>query len=328
MGPPDDLPGPADAGRAWAAPEAPAAGPSTLPAGPPTVASPPLGPAAPGPVGEDDATIRLPVPLRPMTLGELLDGGFAVLRAAPRTVLGLAAVFIVPVQMVVAFLNRNALEDLDRLIDEVVANPGTQTNSSVGSTWASVISFVGTSLGQTLIAGGLAIMIVAWYSGSQPTLAELLRSVIRRAPVLAVAWLFVHLLEVAGLFTLGIGSVVAMTFFLVTAPAIAVEGIGPFKGMGRASRLAGRRFWFVLGFGLLSGLVALTLGSVLALLPQFLGLLLGPDYGWIVLGVGGIITQLVTTTIVGASATLLYLDLRIRLEGLDLAWAADRHLPQ
>jgi hypothetical protein len=31
---------------------------------------------------------------------------------------------------------------------------------------------------------------------------------------------------------------------------------------------------------------------------------------------------------VGASTALLYLDLRIRQEGLDLAWAADRHLPQ
>ncbi|MET0826273.1 MAG: hypothetical protein ABWZ89_07140, partial [Acidimicrobiales bacterium] len=96
----------------------------------------------------------------------------------------------------------------------------------------------------------------------------------------------------------------------------------------RASKLAARRFWFVLGFAVLSGLVASTLGQVLGLLPQFLGLLLGPDLGWIALGVGAIITQMVATTVVGASTALLYLDLRIRQEGLDLAWAADRHLPQ
>ena len=39
------------------------------------------------------------------------------------------------------------------------------------------------------------------------------------------------------------------------------------------------------------------------------------------------IYALTATTVVGASTALLYLDLRIRLEGLDLAWAADRHLP-
>jgi len=321
VGPPDDLPGPVDAGRDWVAPEA---APSGLPAGPPSVAPPsaPVASAAPG----VDTAVELPVPLRPMTMGDLLDGGFNVLRAEAKTVLALAAVFVVPVQLLVAFLNRNALEDLDRLIEESVATGSSTT--SIGSSWGTLISTVGTSLGQTLIAGGLAIMVVAWYSGSRPGLGDILRSLWGRAFPLTVGWLFVHLAEVAGALALGFGALVAMTFFLVTAPTIAVEGVGPFAGMGRAARLAGRRFWFVLGFGLLSGLVAATLGQVLALAPQFLGLVLGPDLGWIALGVGAILTQLVSTTVVGASTALLYLDLRIRLEGLDLAWGAETHLPQ
>ena len=288
----------------------------------PTPRPGPVAPAAPG----AEAGIRLPVPLRPMTMGDLLDGGFNVLRAEARTVLALAAVFVVPVQLVVAYLNRNALEDLDRLIEETVAT-GSST-SSIGSGWAAVVSTVGTSLGQTLIAAGLAIMVVAWYAGSRPGLGDILRSLRGRAFALSVAWFFVHLLELVGSLAIGVGTLVAMAFYLVTAPTIAVEGLGPFAGMGRAARLAGRRFWFVLGFGLLSGLVASTLGQVLGLLPQLLGVLLGPDLGWIALGVGGILTQMVSTTVVGASTALLYLDLRIRLEGLDLAWAADTHLPQ
>lgn len=296
-----------------------------MPAVPPTVAAPPSGPVAPAAPGVD-AAIRLPVPLRPMTMGDLLDGGFNVLRAEARTVLALAAVFVVPVQLLVAFLNRDALEDLDRLIEETVATGSSPTN--VGSGWAAFISTVGPSLGQTLIGAGLAAMVVAWYAGTRLGLGDLLRTLRGRALALCVAWFFVHLIELAGILALGLGSLVAMAFYIVTAPAIAVEGLGPFAGMGRAARLAGRRFWFVLGFGLLSGLVASTLGQVLGLLPQFLGLLLGPDLGWIALGVGAILTQLVSTTVVGASTALLYLDLRIRLEGLDLAWRAETHLPQ
>jgi hypothetical protein len=98
--------------------------------------------------------------------------------------------------------------------------------------------------------------------------------------------------------------------------------------MARSSALTSRRFWPVLGFALLSGFVASILGQVLGLLPQLLGLVLGPDIGWVALGVGSIIAQLVGTTVVGASTALLYLDLRIRREGLDLAWAADRQLPE
>jgi hypothetical protein len=228
---------------------------------------------------------------------------------------------------VVAFLNRDALEDLGRLIDEAVANTGTSP-SATGNAWGSIIAAVGSSLGQTFIAGGLAIMIVAWYGGHRPGLREVLTALRGRLPALGLAWLVIHLMEIAGAVSLGLGTLVVMAFFLVAAPAIAVEGLGPFAGMGRASRLAGRRFWFLLGFALLSGLVASTLGQVLGLLPQLLGLVLGPDLGWIALGVGSIITQLVATTVVGASTALAYLDLRIRLEGLDLAWSADRHLPE
>jgi hypothetical protein len=319
VGPPDDAQDADDAGRAWVAPE------ST-----PTGTAPPIPTPAAIPVVDDEGDegpVRLPVPLRPMTMGDLLDGGFNVLRIDPRTVLGLAAVFIVPVQLLVAFLNRNALEDLERLFEEAVASTGTNPTATVGSTWGSIISAVGASLGQALVGAGLALLVVAWYAGGRPDLGDVLRGLRARWPAVVWAWLLIHLIELAGSISAGIGSVVAMVFFIATAPAIAVEGISGTAAMGRSARLAGKRFWFVLGFALLSGLVASTLGQVLGLLPQTLGLVLGPDLGWIALGVGNIITQLVTTTIVGAATVLLYLDLRIRQEGMDLAWAADRHLP-
>jgi hypothetical protein len=91
--------------------------------------------------------------------------------------------------------------------------------------------------------------------------------------------------------------------------------------------MAGRRFWFLLGFAILSGLVAGAVGQILAVLPQLLGLLIGPDFGWVAYGVGSIVSTMLASIVVGASTALAYLDLRIRLEGMDLAWAADRDLP-
>ena len=327
MGPPDELARPDDGDRAWVAPEAV-----------PTIESPPITTVAPILATHDtevataaapgvDDEVRLPVPLRPMTMGDLLDGGFNVLRARPRIVLGLAAVFVVPVQVVVAWFNRHALEDLETLLDQTLSNAGARPEGGVGNPWASVLGTIGTSVGQALIGASLALLVVAWYSGEQPEGREVLRRLKPRAWSLLGGWLFVHLLELAGLFALGIASLVVMTIYLVTAPAIAVEGLGPFKGMSRSSSLAGRRFWPVLGFAVVSGLVATVLGQILGLLPQLLGLLLGPDFGWIALGVGTIITQMVTATVVGAATALLYLDLRIRREGMDVAWAADRLFP-
>jgi hypothetical protein len=278
--------------------------------------------AAPG----VDTGVRLPVPLRPMTMGDLLDGGFSVLRAAPRLVLGLAAIFVVPVQLVVAYLNRNALADVEALMDQLASNAGA-TQSSVGSPVATYLGIIGTSVAQTLVGAVLAILVVAWYADEQPDGREVLRRLRPRVVALVVGWLFVHLLWLAGLFTLFLGSLVVMALFVVTAPAIAIEGIGPFKGMGRSSGLAGKRFGFALGFVILSGLVASLFGQILSVLPQLLGVLLGEDLGWIALGVGGIISQLLQTTVVGASTALFYLDLRMRREGLDVAWAAERVFP-
>ena len=42
-----------------------------------------------------------------------------------------------------------------------------------------------------------------------------------------------------------------MTWFLVTAPVIGAEGLGPIEAMRRSARLVSRRFWSVLGLALL-----------------------------------------------------------------------------
>lgn len=74
--------------------------------------------------------------------------------------------------------------------------------------------------------------------------------------------------------------------------------------------------------------MAAVLSQVLALLPELLGLLIGPDHGWIVVGIGAIGGQMIATAVVAGATVLAYLDLRVRTEGLDLALAADRHLPR
>ena len=48
------------------------------------------------------------------------------------------------------------------------------------------------------------------------------------------------------------------------------------------------------------------------------GGILGGTIGWLLLGVGQSFASLVTIPVVAATTALLYLDLRLRLEGLDL----------
>jgi hypothetical protein len=317
VGPPDDLSGPGHPDRPWVAPEG-LRGPAASAA--PTVAAVPVGSAAPG----ADAPVRLPAPLRPMTVGAQLDGGYDVVRARPRDVLTMTAVFVIPVQLLLAFLNRAALDEGNNAVDDAVFRFIADRESGV------LVPFLNVALGwlaHTFAAAAIAFTVVAWYTGGRPTAAEALAQVRRRWLPLVGAWLLVHLLEGVGLVGIGVGALLMMALLLPTVPAMVVEDLGPVAGVKRSIALARPRLGYVLGVALLSGLLAAVIGRALGAIPQLLGYLLGPDVGWVLFGVGSIVADVVTISVTAATSVLVYLDLRIRQEGLDLAWAANRHLP-
>jgi hypothetical protein len=262
-----------------------------------------------------------------MTVGAQLDGGYDVVRARPQDILLMTAAFVVPLQLVVAFVNRGALSDGGDLLDEALFHVGSDGTATDSGVLGPVLGILGSSLAHTLSAAAIAFTVAAWYAGGRPTPGDALRDVGRRAPSLLGAWLVVHLLEGLGLLAVGIGGVLVMALLLPTVPAIVLEDLGPIAGVRRGARLARPRFGYVLGVALLSGILAWVIGHALGLLPQLLGLALGPDIGWVFLGVGAIVADVVTISVTAATTVLVYLDLRIRQEGLDLAWAAARELP-
>ena len=80
-----------------------------------------------------------------------------------------------------------------------------------------------------------------------------------------------------------------------------------------------RRFWRVLGLALLSFLVESLFEFAIGLLPTVVSYLLGTDgVGWVLAAATAILTQLVTVPVVAGITVLIYLDLRVRTEGLDL----------
>ncbi|MGH2683926.1 MAG: hypothetical protein ACRDJP_00475, partial [Actinomycetota bacterium] len=53
-------------------------------------------------------TVDAPL-LRPATSGDLLDGGYTFLKGRPRAAIAIAAVFVIPLQIVIAWLQRDVL---------------------------------------------------------------------------------------------------------------------------------------------------------------------------------------------------------------------------
>ena len=119
-----------------------------------------------------------------------------------------------------------------------------------------------------------------------------------------------------------------MTWFLVTAPVMGAEGLGPIEAMRRSARLVSRRFWTVLGLALLSVLVESLVEIAIGFLPTFVSYLLGTDgIGWVLPAVVAILTTLITMPVVAGITVLIYIDLRVRTEGLDLELEAIEAFP-
>jgi hypothetical protein len=258
-----------------------------------------------------------------MSVNDILDGAFKLLRANAKAIILTVAAFIVPVELLIGFLQRNALGGQGFL---QAMNDPTTTNSQGGSGtgWAVGLGYAVGVLLVPLICGGVSRAVMASYLGRELSAGECLRAAIRRTPALLAATVLVHLAEAISLIGLVIGIVFVMPLFVMVAPAIAIEELGPWAGIKRSWRLVTRRYWPTVGTALLAGVLAYFLGQALGLVPNVLALIIGLRWGWILIAVSGILVSFVTIPVVTIVATLIYLDARIRREGFDLELLADR----
>ena len=266
-----------------------------------------------------------PLPMRPQSVIEVLDGGFAVVRARPGPVLGIAAVFIVPLSVIAAWFRRDLLAD-DAV--DLFEEPSLLFATAPGEDgWALLVSFLARSVAQTFVAVAIGMLVTAWYSDRDLELGAVVVRLVRRSPVILAAWLLAHLAQAVGLVGFGIGALIVAVFTTVVAPVVAIEGVGPITALRRSHSLVRGRFGAVLGFFLLSGLFAEVLAAILGLLPTLLGLLLTVDGGWVLVVVGSVVAGVVSTSFLAAATVALYLDLRVRREGIDLQLLVPERFP-
>jgi hypothetical protein len=263
--------------------------------------------------------------LHPMTVADILDGAFSIVKARPARIFGITALFVVPVHLIAAFLQRNTLGgvgvfDLLETEDPVVVADANRTGG--GEVLASILVWVVPALALTFVAAAIARLVGAWSAGHDMAAGDLLRTVGRKSWTLLAAFVVVHVAEAVSLLGCYIGIVFVMPLFAVTAPVVGAEGLGPMQAVRRAVNLASRRYWPVLGVSWLIGITAFLLANALGGLPQFLVAWFGTELAWPLLAAGNILGAIISTPFVAAATVLLYLDLRIRTEGLDLEMSA------
>jgi hypothetical protein len=293
------------------------------------------------------------IPLRPLGVGEILDGAFASIRRNPKAILGLAAVVMTMSAVISAVITRTLLN----LGSLNLPTPGQQLTAAqathlVGRIVAVALPAFGLSvlltiIVQAVLAGLLAPIIARGVAGQQISAGDAWRITGPRLPSVLLATLLVLLAGLGpvlivgvitgiallagapaavygGIVLLGLAALV-LTIWLSTmlslvTPVVVLEDERPVRALARSWRLVRGSFWRVFGITLLAGIIVAVAGGILQLPFTLFGAVLGSGTGGIViLVVGAIAAGTVTRPITAGVTVLLYVDMRMRKEGLDLA---------
>ncbi|HEU0129966.1 MAG TPA: hypothetical protein VFQ85_03115 [Mycobacteriales bacterium] len=261
------------------------------------------------------------VPLRPLGLGEILDGGFSVVREYPKVTLGLSAVVITITNLVSFGVN------VSNRLNGGYGSPNLFAGG--GFSIARIAVSAVSSVGLVVLAGMLTVVMGEAVLGRPVTIGETWRRVRPRFFALVGAALVAGLVPYIALFPLVVPGVFLWGAWALTTPALVLERIGVRAALRRSWRLAVPDWWRVWGIRALATLIAGVIGFMIALPGVVVafatgGFESGEGYSvaaLAVLTVAGIVAGTITAPFSSGVLALLYIDRRMRVEGLDVTLA-------
>ncbi|MER5890499.1 glycerophosphoryl diester phosphodiesterase membrane domain-containing protein [Streptomyces sp. NPDC001941] len=345
---------------------------------PPTAPGPiPPQPPAPGGWGggphQNDNWGRPPaakpgvIPLRPLGVGEILDGAVSTLRAHWRTVLSVTVTVAVITQICDILIQRYLVPTVPALDPE--ADPSealNQLSDTVNASLAGSVPAVLITLIATLFTTAMLTVVVsrsvlgrpvnladAW-AEARPRLPQLLGLTLL-LPLMSGAIMFVALLpgllvgSGAGTALAVLGALAAlvvvvwlMVRFSLASPALMLERQSVFASMRRSAKLVHGAWWRVFGITVLTMILTFLVSMIIGIPFTIIAFILdgsgmdslmtgsGGGFGWaflIITGIGGVVSAAITYPINAGVSVLLYVDQRIRREALDLELARAAGLP-
>lgn len=235
------------------------------------------------------------IPLRPLSVFEILDGAVTTMRAHWRTVLGISLAVAVVIQVVATAATRKWMPDadqLDALSNGTAPTPDELTEQLGATLGATSVSVFVQQLGVVVITAMLTFVVSRAVLGRSVSLGEAWRDsrprLLRLLGLLFLITLLVAAVVAAGfvpgavviaagatapgtaLFLLGgvAGTVAAVWLwvrFSLAAPSLMLEKQGVVTAMRRSAKLVRGNGWRIFGILLLTQLLVLTLTTIFQL---------------------------------------------------------------
>jgi hypothetical protein len=281
------------------------------------------------------------IPLRPLSLSEILGGAIEAIRRNARTVLWLSAGAAAVQALIGLVVQRYAAQQAVQVIDQ--SDP-----SAPQVHWDQLATVLGSTLGLSLLGSiiaavltGMIVVVVTEDVVGRTASLELVWSKVRsRVWRLILLSLLVGLLAAFGLVLCLAPGIWLWGIWAVAVPALIIENHGIGRALGRSHQLVRGTFWRVWGIRALGYLITLILASAVSAVvgamaaavtgdepAGFLGTGGGASLSWaylLISAIGGMVVVTFTAPFQASVDSLLYVDLRMRKENLavDLQQAA------
>jgi hypothetical protein len=266
------------------------------------------------------------VPLRPLGLGEVLDGAVEAVRRNPRTTLAFGAA-LMAVQQAIAVPVQYLVQDVALVASDTSDPVAILTGQLALGVSSAAVFAVGTVL-SVVLGGAIAVVVGEAVMGRRADATEVWIRVRRRLFALLGLGAGVTAGLGAGLtLGFGFGAVFVFVVVAVTAPVLMLEEAGVGQAFRRSWQLTIHDFWRVLGIRAVAYLVSAMLTLVLALPFTIGAVVLGggpfasgpaPLSAFALTALGALVAGAVAGPFGAAVDALLYVDRRMRAEGLDI----------
>ncbi|MCX4866745.1 glycerophosphoryl diester phosphodiesterase membrane domain-containing protein [Streptomyces sp. NBC_00825] len=346
----------------WSPPGTPGSGP-----GAPPPAGWGGGPQGPGWGRAPFAAKPGVIPLRPLGVGEILDGAVSTMRAHWRTVLGITLAVSVVAQVASILVERFLLPEPPRVDPNATGSEVLRqaTDSAQSAMISGLPSLLITMIATLITTSVLTVVISRSVLGRPVTLSDAWAEARPRLPQLLGLTLLLALISAAvlavgllpgmligstagaGLALLGFMAAFCvviwlMVRFCLASPALMLERQSITISMRRSAKLVRGAWWRTFGILALTGLLTLVVAVVVTIPFGVIAVIVDGDginsaltdgstsFGWpflIVSGIGEVIISTITYPLSAGVMALLYIDQRIRREALDLELARAAGLP-
>lgn len=268
---------------------------------------------------EDPASLLEGNPLRslgPVGPGAVLDSSFALLRFRFRRFLALAAVVVIPVQLIDLWI---ALSVGTTAAGQEAPQLAIFAAGPSMPFWSTMLVLGLQSTGIFLLGMAAGHLTHGWLAGRDDPFGTVVGAVLRRVWVVPIVIVVASAAKWAAACFGGVGFFLADALFFIAGPVAGAELTGPFATIGRSVRLAKGAYGNALAICFGGFVISSVVRFALALGPAVLVGMLGLPEGWlIVIDQASSLTSLVTLPLIACIAARAHIDLRCRVEGFDL----------